>query len=222
MYFQRNPDDGNMNLMSEIQDVEDCCFAINSESILPLIGAQKSEGQGVKEFVGVISIQSTTITDFYYGILGGFDSIVNCERSSLINLRGPAIKMIQPKIAKITSSVIQRVTSDGIDIKFIQPKPSKDTISFIDQAKLEIEAFDEASQRKLIIQANRIINIGGSPIKIESVPQDYFDMNMLILYEGLDEQQRQYGGYIQKGQPPLNIIIKIINNKMYGLTKVGI
>ena len=46
-------------------------------------------------------------------------------------------------------------------------------------------------------------------------------MNMLMLYEGLDDQQRQYGGYIQRGQPPLNIIIKIINNKIYGMTKIS-
>jgi hypothetical protein len=70
----------------------------------------------------VISLQSTTISDFYYGFFGGFDSIINCEKSSFINMRGTAIKMIKPKIVKITSCVIQRAEGDGIDLKYILPK----------------------------------------------------------------------------------------------------
>lgn len=70
----------------------------------------------------MISLQSTTISDFYFGVLGGYNSILNCDKSSFINLRGTAVKMIQARILKMTSSVIQRTDGDGIDIKYIQGK----------------------------------------------------------------------------------------------------
>ena len=47
-------------------------------------------------------------------------------------------------------------------------------------------------------------------------------MNMFLFYEEMDEQQRLNGGYILKGQPPLNLSIKIINNKIYNAVKVSV
>lgn len=56
--------------------------------------------------MGVISLNSTTINDFYNGIIGGYNSIINLDKSSIINTRGTAIRMINPRIFKISSSVI--------------------------------------------------------------------------------------------------------------------
>lgn len=61
---------------------------------MPLIGGKRREQFEQDDFVGVISLQSTTISDFYCGILGGFNCIVNCDKSSFINMRGTSIKTI--------------------------------------------------------------------------------------------------------------------------------
>jgi hypothetical protein len=81
---------------------------MNLNSILPLIGIQKPNItiQSKEDYVGVISLCSTTVSDFYFGLLGGYNSIINCDKSSFINMRGTSIKMIKPQIVKITSSVI--------------------------------------------------------------------------------------------------------------------
>ena len=77
------------------------------------------------DFVGVLSLQSTTISDFHYGIIGGYNSIVNLEKSSIINNRGTAIKLIHPRIFKMQASIIQKSDDDGIEITFIQNKNEK-------------------------------------------------------------------------------------------------
>jgi hypothetical protein len=71
------------------------------------------------DFVGVISLNSTTISDFHYGVLGGMNSIINIDKSSLINLRGTALRLVHPRILKVTSSVIQVTEEDGIVIKIV-------------------------------------------------------------------------------------------------------
>jgi hypothetical protein len=75
-------------------------------------------------FIGVISLNSTTISDFYYGIIGGPNSIMNCEKSSFINIRGTALKIYSPKVLKVTSSVIQKCTNEGIDIYLLSSENS--------------------------------------------------------------------------------------------------
>jgi hypothetical protein len=72
--------------------VEDCCFAINRDSVLPNHNLNKLNNND--DFVGVISLQSTTISDFHDGLLGGINSIINCDKSSFINMRGTAMKIL--------------------------------------------------------------------------------------------------------------------------------
>jgi hypothetical protein len=40
-------------------------------------------------------------------------------------MRGTAIKVVHPRIFKMSSSVIQKVEEDGVEIKLIQPKLEK-------------------------------------------------------------------------------------------------
>ena len=86
----------------EPTDVEDFCFGMNIHALCN------------EEFVGVISLNSTTVSDFHFGIVAGFNSIINLDKSSIINTRGVAIRSLQPRILKITSSVIQQCEEDGI------------------------------------------------------------------------------------------------------------
>jgi hypothetical protein len=99
---------------------------MNISSIIPSSkNGAKAEIELQSDFVGVVSLQSTTVSDFHHGILAGYNSIVNLDKSSLINLRGTAIKVVHPRIFKMSSSVIQKVEEDGIEIKLIQPKLEK-------------------------------------------------------------------------------------------------
>lgn len=104
MHNMSNPDS-----ITKTDDVEDTCFAINYEQG----GFHKNQNPNNKgvtrdfcDFIGVISLQSTTITDFHFGVLGGQNAILTCDKSSFINMRGTAIQMMQPRIMKMTSSVI--------------------------------------------------------------------------------------------------------------------
>ena len=102
---------------------------MNLNSIYPLQKDNKKlEVELSSAFVGVVSLQSTTISDFHYGILGGYNSIVNLDKSSVINMRGVGIKLIHPRIFKMQSCIIQKVEEDGIDIIMIQPKMEKSSV----------------------------------------------------------------------------------------------
>jgi len=81
---------------------------MNASSIFPVLkpGKEKLEIDLNSEFIGVISLNSTTISDFHNGVLGGYNSIINLDKSSIINSRGTAIRMIHPRIFKLSSSVI--------------------------------------------------------------------------------------------------------------------
>ena len=52
----------------KIKEVKDCCFCIKKVSLNPKIQNQFMS----TDFMGVLSLQSTTISDFHYGILGDF------------------------------------------------------------------------------------------------------------------------------------------------------
>ena len=126
--FAQSEANGGVNIEEQI-DVEDCCFAMNIGSIVPVSkNGGKAEIELQSDFVGVISLQSTTISDFHHGILAGYNSIINLDKSSLINIRGTAIKVVHPRIFKMSSSVIQKVEEDGVDIKLIQPKLEKNIL----------------------------------------------------------------------------------------------
>jgi len=42
----------------------------------------------------MIYLQSTTISDFFNGVAGGIDAMVSCDKSSFVNIRGTAIKLL--------------------------------------------------------------------------------------------------------------------------------
>jgi len=71
------------------------------------------------DYLGVVSLQSTTVSDFHYGILGGFQSIINLEKSSIINVRGTTIKAVNPKIFKLNGCVFQKASKGALDIRLV-------------------------------------------------------------------------------------------------------
>ena len=76
------------------EDVKDCCFCLNQKS---MVGSTLDIDS---DYSGLLSLQSTTITDFHFGVLSGFSSILNLEKSSIINGRGSALRLANPKIFK--------------------------------------------------------------------------------------------------------------------------
>ncbi len=104
----------NAQLMGEeepaINDVQDYCFSMNPCSgEKPLFFKSKKLAEDYKmnedAFVGVLSLQSTTIADFHCGILAGSQSVINLYSSSIINNRGIGIKVVNPRILKVDGCI---------------------------------------------------------------------------------------------------------------------
>lgn len=107
-----------------ITDVEDACFIVNKNSIVREsilnCGMKKLNGLDIdSDFMSVLSLQSTTISEFHYGILGGFHSVINMEKSSIINSRGTAVKLANPRIFKMQTCIFQKIQGIGLDIVLV-------------------------------------------------------------------------------------------------------
>lgn len=92
-------------------EIQDYCFTMN----LP----DESTGHStVAEYSGLVSLCSTTIQNFMFGIYCGADAILTSESSSFIALRagGCAIKSYRPKLLKIMNGSIQKCEAHGIQI----------------------------------------------------------------------------------------------------------
>jgi len=169
--------------LKTVTEIEDTCFSMNSAPF---------EESRSGSFVGVVSLQSTTVSDFFFGVTCGVDSMLNCDKSSFVNIRGRAITLLQPKFAKITSSVIQKCGLEGIDIKLLEREPH-DLIS------------SELVKRKILIQANRLISTQRSPIRVRSVPASSLEI--------LEESGPRLLKRLQEHCLPLTL--QILNNKIY-------
>jgi len=84
------------------KQVQDAAFIMNWKA--PQQNSQLSQ-QVQEEFVGVISLQSTTISDFFFGVVAGPYSLLNCDKSTFQNMRGTAVKVDLPKVLKLTSCI---------------------------------------------------------------------------------------------------------------------
>jgi hypothetical protein len=189
---------------------------MNIDSVLPQTQSQQ-ETIEYPEFVGVISLQSTTISDFYNGLMGGYNSIINLDKSSIINVRGAAIKLIHPRFFKITSSVIQKTEEEGIEIKLIQPKSIKKANGIFSREKDIIES-SKSFQRRIIIQSNRLIGIRSYPVKVSQFSYELFreiSMNAILA----DSSLMKGSNVNDHNLIQLNCTLRIHNNKIYSATK---
>ena len=96
-------------------EIRDFCFTLN----LPVDEAMnvgKSISASASEYYGLVSLCSTTIQNFMYGVYCGEDAILTCETSSFIALRagGCAVKSYCPKMLKVMHGTIQKCESHGI------------------------------------------------------------------------------------------------------------
>lgn len=95
-------------------DIRDYCFVLN----LP----DDSTGlSAVPEYSGLVSLSSTTIQNFMFGIYCGADAILTCEQSSFIALRagGCAIKSYKPKLLKVMNGSIQKCEANGVHVTLV-------------------------------------------------------------------------------------------------------
>ena len=70
------------------------------------------------EYSGLVSLCSTTIQHFMFGVYCGADAILTSETSSFIALRagGCAIKSFRPKLLKVMNGTIQKCEANGIQV----------------------------------------------------------------------------------------------------------
>jgi hypothetical protein len=100
---------------------------------------------------------------------------------------------------------------EAIEIKVVE----KEKADLVTDAKTGADY-----QKKILIQANRLINVKGNPIKVSSVPKSYLlaKQNQIFTEEDFDLQQR-----LQQGRNlsplPLPYMISILSNKIYNANK---
>ena len=82
-------------------EIRDFCFTLN---LLPRATTTKNE----ETYSGLVSLCSTTIQHFMYGVYCGPDAILTAESSSFIALRagGCAVEAHQPKLLKVANGTI--------------------------------------------------------------------------------------------------------------------
>ena len=94
--------------------IRDYCFSLNLSGIV----ADRSTPQD-QIYSGLVSLCSTTIQHFMYGVYCGPDAILTAEASSFIALRvgGCAVQALQPKLLKVANGTIQKCEAHGIQIE---------------------------------------------------------------------------------------------------------
>jgi len=176
-------------------DVEDCCFCLNKRSI----PAHSDEDD--QEYVGVISLSSTTISDFHYGILGGSSSIINMDKSSVINNRGTAIRVVNPRVLKVQGAVFQKIAKTSIEIRLYETPDS-----MLREGSVPRSHENEASYSgsKLFVNQSRFIALEGPAITVHQLTQE--DPRGLL--KALDLEFNRH-------TECLNSTLKISGNKHY-------
>ena len=74
----------------------------------------------------MLSVQSCTIVGFYNCVLGGVNSIVNIDRSSILQARGGAVFMLNPKVLKITGSRVEKANGHGVEVRWLKKSNHRD------------------------------------------------------------------------------------------------
>lgn len=132
--------------------------------------------------MGVISLQSTTISDFFYGVLSGPYTLLNCDKSTFLNMRGTAVKVDSPKVLKLTSCIFQKVLQSAVDIslgkELKQSHESNQSLSVSSSNQNEV-------QRKIMVSSNRIIQCQEHAVRIRdpSFQQaEHNDLQIKLIY----------------------------------------
>lgn len=96
------------------------------------------------------------MTDFHYGVLGGFNSIVNLEKSSIINGRGSALRLANPKIFKVQNCIYQKIVDITIDLRLVETP----------QTLINIDYLAKVVPIKLNVSNTRFISLDGPAINV--------------------------------------------------------
>ena len=79
---------------------------------------ESNEENPQKTFKGILSIKSCNIVNFSLAFLAGANSILSVELSQITYCRHGALVAINPKILKVSGSVIDKVEGNGLEIIF--------------------------------------------------------------------------------------------------------
>lgn len=65
----------------------------------------------------ILSVKSCNIKNFSVGFLTGPNSILSVELSYITDIRLSALMCVNPKLLKLSGTVIENVDGNGVDIK---------------------------------------------------------------------------------------------------------
>jgi len=135
-------------------EIRDHCFILNL-----------NEENKHAEYYGLVSLCSTTIQNFMFGVYCGEDAILTCEASSFIALRagGCAVKSYCPKMLKVMNGTIQKCESHGIQVTLDELQNVEATANTILGRKMT----NELLRRKSSLGGSKYEILASDPIIIE-------------------------------------------------------
>ena len=166
--------------------------------------------------MGVLSLQSTTISEFHFGILGGIQSIIDLDKSSIINCRGTAIKVANPRIFKVQNCVFQKVSDCTIEVKFVESEGL-----VVQRGNGQGEKAQVTQRRgklltsKVIINQNRFINIENFGIYVSQTTLEAYHAQRLLTPRPSGFENCRLSGIHDPILPNINATLKISSNKSY-------
>ncbi|CDW73677.1 UNKNOWN [Stylonychia lemnae] len=178
------------------QSVMDVAFCLNEKD--------ENDSDLAKQYKGILSVKSCNIQNFSLAFLAGSNSILSVELSHITNVRQGAIAVVNPKILKVSGTVIDTIMGNGIQILFKNIKMNvikRGSVLTSKVSSMSLSNLGSTSQREIIkkvyIEDNKIINCKESGIFIRSIVPDQMKVGSNQKY------------------PRINAIIKIQKNKIY-------
>jgi len=117
-------------------EIRDCSIESKSEKAAADSAFAMNERETLDNYKGILSVKSCNVKGFGVGFNLGPGSILSVEKSYLKGMRQAGIFGFNPKILKLSGSIVEELEGRGVDLLF---KPSK-----------------AAYQRRILLEDNKI------------------------------------------------------------------
>lgn len=121
-------------------EVRDCSLTSKNKQSLLDAAFVMNEKELFDPYKCILSVKSCNIKNFSVGFLTGPNSMLSVELSYITDCRLSGIMCSNPKLLKLSGTVIENVDGHGVDIKlYNQDERSKDTVKkiYIEDNKIQ-------------------------------------------------------------------------------------
>lgn len=143
-------------------EVRDCSLTSKNKQSVFDAAFVMNEKEMYDSYKCILSVKSCNIKNFSVGFLTGSNSILSVELSYITDIRLAALMCCNPKLLKLSGTVIENVEGHGVDIKlYNHDAASKDNV------------------KKIIIEDNKIQNCKESGIFVHGLVTSSLDQQMI-------------------------------------------